>query len=566
MISCGNFKVNSIYFVIILVYILSNFQEGFSQENSSLLNNYKSDAPVKIFYGLNESHSNNWVQMSESGLIGIVYYNSENSQLIYKTISLTNYEYEEIITTGEHLEISVLLYDQYSNPHVFVAESNDENQKITHFFKNNNDWKSEVIITFQNEGGKFIYELSADNGPDNTFHLLVLKTRSNPDSDDYYYAYLDSYLYYINNSSGAWKKELIHNYDMIYTLDEYSKALNRQDIDIDANGNAHVVFGEEVNGASWSSPSRLQYATNKSGSWIFETAFDYTSNTRDDAGWFPSLKLDKNDIPYIACTYVSRVSTGSSMSAKLHLLRRTGISFWSSELIADKDDGYYGTDGRRYTGGLNNLLFDTNNNPHILFTDIASSHAGMNYWNLGNIRHAVKINNEWKIEKVYEQNLPTGFFSANEIYSLCGLITSNAKVKIIAQELSIIGENNYTFNLLELSANNIISNEDSINTPSVGVNVLNSKNITYECYPNPFKQYTNIEINLMEKGDVSLNIYDINGSLVYNIIQNEVIYGTKIFTWNGKNNKGFNAKPGIYFCQLIINHKIVDTLKIYYLA
>jgi hypothetical protein len=261
--------------------------------------------PVVIHYGPNDSHSKDWVQENPDGVVGVTYFqlfdgSDDQGVLTYKTIHPDGSSYLDSVTTGIRLEKSVLLYDSLSTPHIYLARSNDVDQVIDHYWKSQGQpWQNETIINFLNEGGKFIYELSADKGQDGSFHLLILKTRSNIDSEDYWWAWLDSYLYHMTNETGVWEKELIHNYDMAYTYDNYIKSSIRQDIEIDEDGFIHVVFSEQMNAND--DPSRLLYATNKTGAWVIETALHYDHGPRDDAGWFPSLCLDNNGVPYVSC-------------------------------------------------------------------------------------------------------------------------------------------------------------------------------------------------------------------------------------------------------------------------
>ena len=162
-------------------------------------NSYKtSEPPFIIHYGLNDSHSRSWVQINSKGIIGIVCFkrfagSPDEGTLIYKTILPDGTGNEDPIIEGRRLEKSVLLYDSLDNPHVFVARSNSTDQLIDHYFKNSdNQWQSQTIIHYYNNGGKFIYEISADKGPDDSFHLLVLKTRSDVDSDDFLDAWINS--------------------------------------------------------------------------------------------------------------------------------------------------------------------------------------------------------------------------------------------------------------------------------------------------------------------------------------------------------------------------------------
>jgi hypothetical protein len=410
-----------------------------------------------IYYGLNESHSRDWAQVTYEGTVGIVYFqrysgDSDGGIVHYKTIGADGSESIESVTAGSRLETSVLLYDASSNPHVFVASSNDADQTIDHYRRDvSGHWRQETVVHFHGEGGKAIYELSADIGPDSSFHLLILKTRSNIDSDDFNDAWKDANLYYLSNVSGAWEKDLIQSYDMAYNHDWHIKSSNRQDIAVDKLGNVHVVYAEQYDGVP--DPSRLRYATNATGTWVVETAVGYSTGTRDQAGLFPSLALDANDVPHISYVYVARVTTGSATRSTLMLLTRSGPGSWQSETVADRDDGYYGGDGRMHTGGLSHLVFDSHNKPRIAFSDLASTHgSGPQGVNVGNIRYGVFEDGAWHINTIYRQPLPTGFHAATEMHGLCLLVSESTNtIHVVGQELVIRSELEYSSNLLEFS-------------------------------------------------------------------------------------------------------------------
>ena len=100
----------------------------------------KTDAPIIIHYGMNDSHSRSWVQENDNGEIGISIFrrpaDSFFGELIFRTIHPDGSKSEELVTTGEHLEKTVLLYDSLSKPHIFLARSNDSIQIVDHYFKN----------------------------------------------------------------------------------------------------------------------------------------------------------------------------------------------------------------------------------------------------------------------------------------------------------------------------------------------------------------------------------------------------------------------------------------------
>jgi len=504
-------------------------------------------SPVKIFYGLNESHSDNWANYAPNGEVGIVYFkpfhaiNSRDGELIYKTILPHKSEHDEVVLTGEGMEISILLFDSDSKPHIFLAISNDSSQKIEHIYKTNSNWMTETIVEFSGNSGKHIFELSGKSGSNNTYHLCVLKTRSNPDSDDYLFAFQNSVLYYVTNKSGAWKKERVHTYDTVCTMEEHIKSINRQDIEIDKSGNAHIIFGEQINGLTAISPSQLNYATNVSGDWEIEVAVSYQNGTRDDAGLAPSLSLDNNGIPYITCCYIVRVPTGSAMSANLLFVERESPNNWRSEIVATTDDGYYGSDGNDYTGALSDLVFDSENNPHIIFSDIASSHGPMNYLNVGNIRYAKKIRNNWDIETVYRQPLRSGFYSATEMYSMCLLYTAlSKKFIIVGQELVVESVNKNNFNLIELNLGETVGLEEE--TPiETGFDLLQN-------FPNPFNPESKIRYRIDTSAPVILDVYSLTGEKIIRLVEDYKTAGNYEVTFDGT-----NLPSGVYFYTLIVN-------------
>lgn len=501
---------------------------------------------VVVHYGLNDSHSRSWVQENSEGTVGITYFqrfegSADEGTLIYRTILADGSKNAEPVTTGVRLEKSVLLYDALAEPHIFVARSNNVDQVIDHYSKDiDGQWQSETIIHFYNEGGKFIYELSADKGPDGSFHLLILKSRSDVDSDDYMDAWLNSYLYHLTNETGSWEKELIHNYNMAYTYDHYIKSSARQDIKIDNDGYVHVTFSEQIN--AYNDPSRLLYATNKTGTWEIEIALNNDFGARDDAGWFPSLCLDNDGTPYISCMYVNRVFTYSAVYCKLFLLKRLGADSWQSEVLAEYDDGYYGTDGRNYTGGLTHLVFDSHNTPHIIFSDIASSHwVVYQRLNVGNIRYGVLEGDTWNLTTIYRQPLPTGFFSATEMFGMCLVVSEQTNtIRVIGQEMEITDVNEYTCGLVEFAFPEEPTSVEPVPQRSLPETPFLSQN-----YPNPFNPNTEIEFALPTGCRVRLEVFNTGGQKVSTLIDREMKAGNHAVIWDGS-----EVASGVYLYRL----------------
>lgn len=69
-------------------------------------------------------------------------------------------------------------------------------------------------------------------------------------------------------------------------------------------------------------------------------------------------------------------------------------------------------------------------------------------------------------------------------------------------------------------------------------------------YPNPFTKYTTISYELPTKGNVSLKVYDLTGSIVKTLVNSSQRIGSYNVSWDGKNEIGRKMPAGIYFYRL----------------
>lgn len=86
----------------------------------------------------------------------------------------------------------------------------------------------------------------------------------------------------------------------------------------------------------------------------------------------------------------------------------------------------------------------------------------------------------------------------------------------------------------------------------VGVETITEANPSFylQNYPNPFNESTSISFSLPVDEKVIIDITDINGKIVKNLTDANYKAGTSAAIWNGVNNQGYPAKPGIYICRL----------------
>jgi flagellar hook assembly protein FlgD len=72
----------------------------------------------------------------------------------------------------------------------------------------------------------------------------------------------------------------------------------------------------------------------------------------------------------------------------------------------------------------------------------------------------------------------------------------------------------------------------------------------YQNYPNPFNPSTLMRYYLPEKSRVALEIYDISGKRVAQLVRKVEEKGFYVIEWNGKDDRGNTVVSGVYFCRL----------------
>ena len=117
--------------------------------------------------------------------------------------------------------------------------------------------------------------------------------------------------------------------------------------------------------------------------------------------------------------------------------------------------------------------------------------------------------------------------------------------------------NNYLANLNGLSRGareNLITgiiDEDQKNIPD--------SYLTVKAFPNPFNPTVTLTINIpvkLSNSLVQLSIYDIQGRLVKNLINQNLSSGNYLYRWDGKNENGIKVSSGVYISNLHVADQI----------
>lgn len=69
-------------------------------------------------------------------------------------------------------------------------------------------------------------------------------------------------------------------------------------------------------------------------------------------------------------------------------------------------------------------------------------------------------------------------------------------------------------------------------------------------YPNPFNPSTTIRYSLPEATDVSVTVFDINGTRVTSLVEKHQNSGVYSISWDGKNDKSIPVSSGIYYYRI----------------
>jgi len=133
----------------------------------------------------------------------------------------------------------------------------------------------------------------------------------------------------------------------------------------------------------------------------------------------------------------------------------------------------------------------------------------------------------------------------------------------------------YENNTIYISANYYNNGQNGLDSVvlvkySIPVGIINHNNQIpekfelYQNYPNPFNPSTKIKFNIPEnirntKNKIELNIYDISGKLIQNLVKGEFQPGEYEIEWNAS---GYST--GVYF-YAIISERIIETKKMIYL-
>ncbi|MBL8024941.1 MAG: T9SS type A sorting domain-containing protein [Fibrobacteres bacterium] len=111
--------------------------------------------------------------------------------------------------------------------------------------------------------------------------------------------------------------------------------------------------------------------------------------------------------------------------------------------------------------------------------------------------------------------------------------------------------------LLRIKKNFAVDNIPYITKNNVSASTLiSSTNQFFTSYPNPFNPVSKISVSLLNNSEIRLEVYDIKGTMVRQIVNGNFAKGNHIFIWNGTDQSGQRMATGMYAYRLFLNNKV----------
>lgn len=80
----------------------------------------------------------------------------------------------------------------------------------------------------------------------------------------------------------------------------------------------------------------------------------------------------------------------------------------------------------------------------------------------------------------------------------------------------------------------------------------------FQNYPNPFNPTTTITYQIPDYSNVSVNVYDLNGQLVKEVLNETQNAGEYKVSWDGTNQTNFKVASGVYIYSVRCNEHLLS--------
>jgi hypothetical protein len=122
-------------------------------------------------------------------------------------------------------------------------------------------------------------------------------------------------------------------------------------------------------------------------------------------------------------------------------------------------------------------------------------------------------------------------------------------------DIDVLPGKSYTYVLADVSlSNELVVHHDHALTITIDEQVISEEFALGSNYPNPFNPSTTIPFNVLKESHITLGIYDINGQLVRQLINENYASGAYTAIWDGQNDEGKDLHSGLYIYLMTSNN------------
>ncbi len=108
-----------------------------------------------------------------------------------------------------------------------------------------------------------------------------------------------------------------------------------------------------------------------------------------------------------------------------------------------------------------------------------------------------------------------------------------------------------TNSALRYAAFDIEFQEANTNTSTNGFTVVPTAELLAQNYPNPFNPETTIAFDMVEDGNVSIEVFNVRGQKVKTLVNEHMTTGDNYtVVWEGTNDSNQKVSSGIYFYKM----------------
>jgi len=104
---------------------------------------------------------------------------------------------------------------------------------------------------------------------------------------------------------------------------------------------------------------------------------------------------------------------------------------------------------------------------------------------------------------------------------------------------------------------------DTVTVVNIGIddNLFGGTTAMFSVFPNPFNQKTNIRFTLDKEQLITLQIFDMSGTLIKTLANDNFEQGEHTILWDAVGRSGAKVSTGVYFCKMI-SEKQTSSIKL----